>query len=140
MNVGIIGTGKYVPENILTNQHLEQMVDTSDEWIRTRTGIVERRTVSPEQATSDLALEAAKEALANANLAPEDVDLIVVATITPDSAFPSTACIVQDIRRRRRPRLRGFFTPFPAARPGCEREFPTGDGRSAFHRHPAARV
>jgi 3-oxoacyl-[acyl-carrier-protein] synthase-3 len=96
MNVGIIGTGKYVPENILTNQHLEQMVDTSDEWIRTRTGIVERRTVSPEQATSDLALEAAKEALANANLAPEDVDLIVVATITPDSAFPSTACIVQD--------------------------------------------
>ena len=101
MNVGIIGTGKYVPENILTNQHLEQMVDTSDEWIRTRTGIVERRTVSPEQATSDLALEAAKEALANANLAPEDVDLIVVATITPDSAFPSTACIVQEAGREK---------------------------------------
>lgn len=96
MNVGIVGTGKYVPENILTNQQLEQMVDTSDEWIRTRTGIVERRMASEHEATSDLALGAAKEALANANVEPEQLDLIVVATITPDSAFPSTASILQD--------------------------------------------
>ncbi|MDQ1913251.1 beta-ketoacyl-ACP synthase III [Paenibacillus sp. GD4] len=94
--VGVLGTGKYVPERVLTNQELEQMVETNDEWIVTRTGIRERRIASPEQAASDLAYEASLKALKNAGVAPEDIDLIVVATITPDMAFPSTACILQD--------------------------------------------
>lgn len=94
--VGIIGTGKYVPEKVLTNQELEQMVDTNDEWISTRTGIKERRIVSPEQASSDLAYEAAQIALQQAGITAEELDLIIVATITPDMAFPSTACILQE--------------------------------------------
>lgn len=94
--VGIIGTGKYVPEEVLTNQKLEQMVDTNDEWIVTRTGIRERRIASEDQATSDLAYEAAKAALDNAGITPEELDLIIVATITPDMSFPSTACILQE--------------------------------------------
>lgn len=94
--VGIIGTGKYVPERILTNQELEQMVDTNDEWIVARTGIRERRIASPEEASSDLACKAAQIALDQAGITAEDLDLIVVATITPDMAFPATACIVQD--------------------------------------------
>jgi 3-oxoacyl-[acyl-carrier-protein] synthase-3 len=93
--VGIIGTGKYVPERILTNQELEQMVETNDEWIVTRTGIRERRIAAPEQATSDLALHAARQAIAAAGLTAEDIDLIIVATITPDMFFPSTACLLQ---------------------------------------------
>jgi len=94
--VGILGTGMYVPERILTNSDLEKMVDTNDEWIVTRTGIRERRIAAENQATSDLAYEAAVKALEAAQLAPEDVDLIIVATITPDMFFPSTACILQD--------------------------------------------
>jgi 3-oxoacyl-[acyl-carrier-protein] synthase III len=94
--VGIIGTGKYVPERVLTNKELEQMVDTNDEWIVTRTGIRERRIAASEQATSDLAYEAAIKALEAAGVAAEDVELIIVATITPDMFFPSTACILQD--------------------------------------------
>ncbi|ALS21590.1 MULTISPECIES: beta-ketoacyl-ACP synthase III [Paenibacillus] len=94
--VGIIGTGKYVPERVLTNQDLEKMVDTNDEWIVTRTGIRERRMASPEQASSDLAYEAALQALKNAGITAEQLDLIVVATVTPDMAFPSTACILQE--------------------------------------------
>ncbi|MDQ0113038.1 beta-ketoacyl-ACP synthase III [Paenibacillus harenae] len=94
--VGIIGTGKYVPERILTNQELEQMVETNDEWIVTRTGIRERRLASAEEATSDLALHASKKAIAAAGLTAEDIDLIIVATITPDMFFPSTACLLQD--------------------------------------------
>ncbi|MCP1305932.1 beta-ketoacyl-ACP synthase III [Paenibacillus tyrfis] len=94
--VGILGTGKYVPEKVLTNFELEQMVDTNDEWIVTRTGIRERRIASTEQASSDLAYEASKIALQNAGIAPEEIDLIIVATVTPDMAFPSTACILQD--------------------------------------------
>jgi 3-oxoacyl-[acyl-carrier-protein] synthase-3 len=93
--VGIIGLGMYVPEKRLTNQDLEKMVDTSDEWITTRTGIKERRLVAKSQATSDLAVKAAKEALKDAKLTPEDIELIIVATITPDMQFPSTACWVQ---------------------------------------------
>ena len=96
MNVGIIGTGKYVPDKVLTNQDLEQMVETSDEWITSRTGIKERRIASAEQATSDLAVEAAKNALKSAGLTGEDVELIIVATITPDMAFPSVSCILQE--------------------------------------------
>jgi 3-oxoacyl-[acyl-carrier-protein] synthase-3 len=94
--VGILGTGKYAPENILTNKELEQMVETNDEWIVSRTGIRERRIASAEQATSDLALIASEEALKNAGISAEDIDLIIVATITPDMAFPSTACILQE--------------------------------------------
>lgn len=94
--VGIIGTGKYVPERILTNQDLEKMVETNDEWIVTRTGIRERRLAAAEEATSDLALHASKKAIAAAGLTPEDIDLIIVSTITPDMFFPSTACLLQD--------------------------------------------
>ena len=93
---GILGVGKYLPENILTNADLERMVDTSDEWITTRTGIKERRIASENETTSDMAVKAARHALKNANLTPEDIDLIIVATITPDMFFPSTACLVQD--------------------------------------------
>jgi len=94
--VGILGTGKYVPERVLTNQELETMVETNDEWIVSRTGIRERRIAAPEQATSDLALIAARQALDNAGVKANELDLIIVATVTPDMAFPSTACILQD--------------------------------------------
>lgn len=85
----------YVPEKVLTNFDLEKMVDTSDAWIRERTGIRERRIAAPEESTSDLATRAAKEALAAANLSPEEIDLIIVATASPDMLFPATACLVQ---------------------------------------------
>lgn len=94
--VGIIGTGRYVPERVLTNQELEKMVDTNDEWIVTRTGIRERRIASPEQASSDLAYEASLQAIKNAGITAEEIDLIIVATVTPDMYFPSTACILQE--------------------------------------------
>ncbi len=94
--VGIVGTGIYLPEKVLTNADLEKMVDTSDEWIRTRTGILERRILADDQATSDMSLEAARMALQNAGLSPQEIDLILVATVTPDMAFPATACLVQD--------------------------------------------
>src|SRR3989338_3919290 len=93
--VGIIGLGKYLPEKVLTNKELEKMVDTTDEWIITRTGIKERRIAKSDEATSDMAVEAAKRALKNACLSPKDIDLVIVATITPDMFFPSTGCIVQ---------------------------------------------
>lgn len=85
----------YVPEKKLTNQDLEKMVDTTDEWITTRTGIKERRIADKSQAASDLAINAAREALAQAKLKAEDLELIIVATVTPDTQFPSTACWVQ---------------------------------------------
>ncbi len=93
--VGIIGVGKYLPKKILTNRDLEKMVDTSDEWITTRTGIKERRIAAKHEATSDLALKAAQQALENAKLKAQDVELIIVATITPDMPFPAVACILQ---------------------------------------------
>ncbi len=93
--IKITGTGFYAPDKILTNFDLEKMVDTSDEWIFTRTGIRERRIASEDQATSDLAVEAGKRALKNAGLKVKDIDLIIVATSTPDTIFPSTACWVQ---------------------------------------------
>ncbi len=93
--VGIIGVGKYLPKKILTNADLEKMVDTSDEWITTRTGIKQRRVVCAHEAASDLAVNAAKEALKDAGMKPCDLDLIIIATITPDMQFPSTACLVQ---------------------------------------------
>ena len=95
-NIKIVGLGSYLPEKILTNADLEKTVDTTDEWIRERTGIRERRIARKDQASSDLALEAAKIALQKASLDPKEIDLILVATITPDMFFPSTACTVQD--------------------------------------------
>lgn len=95
-SVGILGTGKYVPEKILTNSDLEKIVETNDEWIVSRTGIRERHIAAPHEATSDLAYEAARNALKSAGMKAEELDLIIVATVTPDSSFPSTACILQD--------------------------------------------
>ncbi len=92
---GIIATGSYVPEKVITNHDLERIVDTSDEWIVTRTGIRERRIADSNTATSDLATMAARRALESARLTPQDIDMIVVATVTPDMHFPSTACLVQ---------------------------------------------
>ncbi len=94
-SVGIIGLGSYLPERVLTNADLERMVDTSDEWIVTRTGIRERHIVADGEATSDLATKAAQRALADAHLTPADLDLILVATISPDMPFPATANVVQ---------------------------------------------
>lgn len=94
-NVGIIGTGMYVPERIMTNFDLEKIVETTDEWITTRTGIKERRIVADEEACSDLAAKAAERALADAGVTAEEIDLVIVATITPDFAFPATAALVQ---------------------------------------------
>ena len=91
----IIGTGSFVPEKVLTNFDLEKMVDTSDEWIFTRTGIRERRIAADNQCTSDLGAEACRRALADAGMRPDEVSLIIVATITPDYFFPSTACMIQ---------------------------------------------
>ena len=95
-NIMIKSTGAYVPQKILTNSELEKIVDTTDEWITTRTGIKTRRIAEDDQATSDLAYRASEVALKNAGLSPEEIELIIVATITPDMFFPSTACIVQD--------------------------------------------
>jgi 3-oxoacyl-[acyl-carrier-protein] synthase-3 len=94
--VGIAAVGSYVPPKALTNLELEQMVETSDEWIVTRTGIRERHVAGPEVASSDLAVLAARPALERAGVAPCDLDLIVVATVSPDMLYPATACIVQD--------------------------------------------
>ena len=94
--VGIIGVGEYLPQKVLTNTDLEKMVDTTDEWITTRTGIKARRIASDTEATSDLAIKAARDALNDARLSPQDIDLVIVATITPDMPFPSTASIVQN--------------------------------------------
>src|SRR6202045_1997556 len=93
--VSIVGTGSYVPEKVLTNEDLSRMVDTSDDWITTRTGIKERRMAAKDELTSDMAAKAALQALEQAKVKPEDVDLILVATATPDMLFPATACFVQ---------------------------------------------
>ena len=93
---GILGLGFYLPSRKVTNKDLEKLVDTSDEWIMTRTGIRERRIAPKEFASSDLGAEAAKLAIKDAKLKPEDIDLIIVATVTGDMAFPSTSCIIQD--------------------------------------------
>jgi 3-oxoacyl-[acyl-carrier-protein] synthase-3 len=93
---GIIGLGSYVPERVLANAELEQLVETTDEWIRTRTGISERRLAAPEEATRDLANRAAERALADAGVPGSAVDMVVVATVTPDFPFPAVASTVQD--------------------------------------------
>ncbi|CAM5190423.1 Beta-ketoacyl-[acyl-carrier-protein] synthase III OS=Ureibacillus acetophenoni OX=614649 GN=fabH PE=3 SV=1 [Ureibacillus acetophenoni] len=95
MNAGIIGLGKYVPEKVVTNIDLEKILDTNDEWIRTRTGIQERRIAEGEE-TSDLAYKAALKALENAQISPSQIGLILVATVTPDQAFPTVSCQIQE--------------------------------------------
>lgn len=94
-SVGIKGMGYYAPEHVMTNLDFEKIIDTSDEWIRTRTGIEERRFAAKDQATSDLCVEAAKKALENAKMSIDDIDLILVATCTPDYLVQASACLVQ---------------------------------------------
>lgn len=91
----IVAVGSYVPERVLTNADLEKLVETSDEWITSRTGIKERRIAADNEFTSDIAVKAAMRALEKAKVAPSEIDLIIVATITPDMPFPATACLVQ---------------------------------------------
>ena len=93
--VDILGLGHYVPEKIITNTDMEKIVETSDEWITERTGIKQRHIAAPEEATSDLAYNAAVEALKDAGVAPEELDLVIVGTASSDYIFPSTACLVQ---------------------------------------------
>jgi len=94
LGVRIAGVGHYAPAKVLTNADLEKILDTSDEWITTRTGMKRRHVSAADEATSDLAIAAAKDALARASLKPKDIDCYVVATVTPDFAFPATGCIV----------------------------------------------
>ena len=91
----ILGTGSYAPENVVTNDDLAKIVDTSDEWIRTRSGIGQRHFAAKDEATSDMACIAAQRAIEAAGIERNEIDLIIVATMTPDMPFPSTACLVQ---------------------------------------------
>ena len=91
----IIGTGSYLPHNVVTNDDLAQRMDTSDEWINSRTGIRQRHIAQAGETSSSLALEASKAAIASAGIAAQDIDLIILATSTPDCIFPSTACLLQ---------------------------------------------
>lgn len=96
MNAGIIGLGTYAPEKILTNEDLEKRIDTSDEWIKTMTGIKERRIAAPGEESSHMAVKAAKEAIGDAGISPEQIGLILVATVTPDRPFPSVSTMLQE--------------------------------------------
>ena len=96
MKVGILGTGSYVPEKIMTNDDLARIVDTNDEWITVRTGIKERRIADENEATSDLAFRAAEKAIEDAGINKNEIDLVIVATMTSDYGTPSTAALVQD--------------------------------------------
>ncbi|ADM37198.1 beta-ketoacyl-ACP synthase III [Bacillus spizizenii] len=96
MKAGILGMGRYIPEKVLTNHDLEKMVETSDEWIRTRTGIEERRIAADDVFSSHMAVAAAKQALEQAEVAAEDLDMILVATVTPDQSFPTVSCMIQE--------------------------------------------
>jgi 3-oxoacyl-[acyl-carrier-protein] synthase-3 len=96
MGLRIVGTGSYVPDSVVTNDHLHARLGFDSDWIVKRTGILERRHALPTQATSDLCVEAAQRCLANATVKPKTVDLVVLGTFTPDMSFPSTACLVQD--------------------------------------------
>src|SRR5918998_3487263 len=95
VNAGILGTGHAYPEGILTNAELEKMVDTSDDWITSRTGIKQRRKAAPGEYTSLFAVRAARQAIERARLDPSDIDLLLCATVTPDQILPSTGCIIQ---------------------------------------------
>ena len=98
-SASIIGTGSYVPERVMTNADLEAMVETNHQWIVERTGIYERRIAAENEFTSHMAAKAAQAAMENAGVTPEEIDMILVATITPDMFFPSTACQVQLAKR-----------------------------------------
>jgi len=95
VNAGILGTGHSYPEGVLTNADLEKMVETSDEWITTRTGIKQRRKAAPGEYTSQFAVRASQEAIERAGIDPMEIDLILCATVTPDQILPSTACLIQ---------------------------------------------
>ncbi|MDX1626418.1 MAG: beta-ketoacyl-ACP synthase 3, partial [Wenzhouxiangellaceae bacterium] len=95
MHARIIGTGRFLPEKVVTNADLEKIVETSDEWIQTRTGIRERRVAADDQTTCDLAEGASRAALEDAGVDPSEIDLVIVGTTTPDVVFPSTACLLQ---------------------------------------------
>src|SRR5207248_5035012 len=95
MNAGILSTGHSYPEGILTNADLEKMVDTSDEWITTRTGIKQRRKAAPNEYTSQFAVRASREAIERAGIDPMEIDLILCATVTPDQLLPSPPCLIQ---------------------------------------------
>ena len=111
----ISAVGSYVPEKVLANAELEKLVDTTDEWITTRTGIKERRIAADDEYTSDMATSAAKRALDRAEVDPSDVDLIILATITPDMPFPATACLVQKNLARTMPRHSTCRRPAPGS-------------------------
>lgn len=96
MGVGVLGTGNYLPTKVVTNKDMEKLVDTTDEWIRTRTGIEERRFAEDDIDTSDMAFYAAKQALEEANVTADEIDLILTATVTPDTPFPSVSCMIQE--------------------------------------------
>jgi 3-oxoacyl-[acyl-carrier-protein] synthase III len=96
LNAGIVGIGRFLPEKVVTNADLEKIMDTSDEWIRTRTGIEERRIADDNTNTSDMGYAAAQKAIQDAGISPLDIDLILVATVTPDQPFPSVACMLQE--------------------------------------------
>jgi 3-oxoacyl-[acyl-carrier-protein] synthase-3 len=102
LRAAITSVGRYLPERVMTNADLEKLVDTNDEWIRTRTGIEERRIAEPGTPTSELCLRAARQCLELRGVSPEEIDLIIVATITPDMVFPATACVLQDKLKARR--------------------------------------
>src|SRR6266545_7562149 len=95
VNAGILGTGHSYPKGVLTNADLEKIVDTSDEWITTRTGIKQRRKAAPDEYTSQFAVRASREAIERAGIDPTEIDLILCATVTPDQILPSTACLIQ---------------------------------------------
>src|SRR6266702_8437033 len=95
VNAGILGTGHSYPKGVLTNADLEKIVDTSDEWITTRTGIKQRRKAAPDEYTSQFAVGASREAIERAGIDPAEIDLILCATVTPDQILPSTACLIQ---------------------------------------------
>jgi len=95
VNAGILGTGHSYPQSVLTNADLEKMVETSDEWITTRTGIKQRHRAEPDEFTSQFAVRASQEAIARAGIDPMEIDLILCATVTPDQILPSTACLIQ---------------------------------------------
>src|SRR3989441_12221062 len=95
VNAGILGTGHSYPKGVLTNADLEKIVDTSDEWITTRTGIKQRRKAAPNEYTSQFAVRASKEAIKRAGIRAHDIDLVLCATVTPDQILPSTGCLIQ---------------------------------------------
>ena len=131
----ITGTGGYLPEKVLTNQDLERMVDTSDQWIRERTGIEKRHIAADGETTCDLAEQAARRALEAAGRGPDDVDLVVVATTTPDRVFPSTACLLQqrlDIHGCAAFEVQAVCTGFVYALGIAEKFVRTGSARCAL--------